>query len=116
MSNMHGHRLKQARKSVRLTQEQVMLRTGVNSKTLSGYEVGTSQPDFDSLMKLCALYEISTDWIITGHNYVSNENSNSIELDSESFLEMKLSYKGKLLNETEKRKILEITRIMLGDN
>lgn len=59
-------RLKQARQKMRFTQIDVMKKTGINNKTLSGYENGVSEPDLDSLKKLADLYQISLDELITG--------------------------------------------------
>ncbi|AIQ75881.1 helix-turn-helix transcriptional regulator [Paenibacillus sp. FSL P2-0536] len=64
MSDEYGKRLMEARKKSKLTQEQVMKRINVNNKTISNYENGISQPDFDTLRALCNLYEVSADWIL----------------------------------------------------
>lgn len=58
-----GERLKEARDRKNLKQTQVMKHTGINNKTLSGYEKGVSEPDIDSLNLLANLYEVSVDWL-----------------------------------------------------
>jgi transcriptional regulator with XRE-family HTH domain len=63
-----GERLKQARKQRHLKQVQVAKLTGINNKTLSGYENGVSEPDYETLKILSELYEISLDFIISGGN------------------------------------------------
>jgi len=57
-------RLKQARERKNFKQTQVMNRTGINNKTLSGYENGVSEPDGETLKVLAELYEVSTDWLL----------------------------------------------------
>lgn len=58
-----GVRLRNARDRKNLKQTQVMEKTGINNKTLSGYENGVSEPDLDSLNRLAELYEVTTDYL-----------------------------------------------------
>jgi transcriptional regulator with XRE-family HTH domain len=58
-----SERLKSARDHKNLKQTQVKERTGINNKTLSGYENGVSIPDPDTLTRLADLYEVSTDYL-----------------------------------------------------
>lgn len=58
-----GERLRKARERKKLKQTQVKDRTGINNKTLSGYENGVSEPDSETLKVLAELYEVSIDWI-----------------------------------------------------
>ena len=59
-----GDRLRIARERKNLKQTQVKERTGINNKTLSGWENGLSEPDSESLKILANLYEVSTDWLL----------------------------------------------------
>lgn len=59
-----GERLRYARDKKNLKQTQVKERTGINNKTLSGYENGVSEPDSETLKILADLYEVTTDWIL----------------------------------------------------
>lgn len=56
-------RLRIARERKNLKQTQVRDRTGINNKTLSGYENGVSEPDLETLKVLADLYEVSVDWL-----------------------------------------------------
>lgn len=56
--------LKSAREDMDMKQVDVMKLTGINNKTLGGYENGTSEPDFNTLSVLAKLYNISLDEII----------------------------------------------------
>ncbi|MGG4481234.1 helix-turn-helix domain-containing protein [Paenibacillus illinoisensis] len=116
MENAIGERLKKARKHMNLTQIEVYEKIGINNKTLSGYEVGTSEPDYQSLAKLCSLYNVSIDWIITGvpisTESVRISETKGIELTSEDFLSYGLLYRDKAMTLTEKRKLVEIARLL----
>lgn len=59
-----GDRLRISREKKNLKQTQVRERTGINNKTLSGYEKGVSEPDFDTIKILADLYEVSVDFLI----------------------------------------------------
>lgn len=57
-------RLKKARLRAGYKQVEVSRLTGVNNKTLSGYENGVSEPDANTLKVLAELYEVSVDWLL----------------------------------------------------
>ena len=59
-----GPALRQARERRELTQTQVMAMTGINNKTLSGYENGVSEPDLQTLTTLLRLYQVSADQLL----------------------------------------------------
>lgn len=59
-----GKNLKYARENKELTQEAVMRLTGINRKSLSGYENNVAQPDLMTLATLAKLYNISTDLLL----------------------------------------------------
>lgn len=56
--------LKNTREDLDLTQMKVMELTGINHKTLSGYENGVAEPDLQTLAALCRLYRISLDAVL----------------------------------------------------
>lgn len=59
-----GYRLRLARERQGLTQTRVMELTGINNKTLSGYENGVSEPDLHTLAVLLKLYRLSADQLL----------------------------------------------------
>lgn len=62
--------LKNARENKGLTQKQVMELTGINRKSLSGYENNVAEPDLYTISTLAQLYGLSLDEIfeIKGQN------------------------------------------------
>ncbi len=56
--------LKNTREDLDLTQLKVMELTGINHKTLSGYENGVAEPDLQALATLCRLYKLSMDVVL----------------------------------------------------
>ena len=59
-----GQALRLARERRELTQTQVMALTGINNKTLSGYENGVSEPDLQTFALLLRLYQVSADQLL----------------------------------------------------
>jgi len=116
MDHAIGERLKKARKHINLTQIEVYEKIGINNKTLSGYEVGTSEPDYQSLAKLCSLYNVTIDWVITGvaisAESVKIPEPKVIELTSEEFLRCDLLYRDKEMTVVKKKKLVEIARLL----
>ncbi len=59
-----GFALKCAREDHDLSQKKVMELTGINNKTLSGYENNISEPDINTLILLSKTYEMSLDKLL----------------------------------------------------
>ena len=76
-----AERLRKAREWKNLKQIQVKEKTGINNKTLSGYEKGVSEPDLETLKILANTYEVSIDWV-SGHS--DNSNTNNVINDEEA--------------------------------
>ena len=79
-----GEILKNTREDLDHTQIDVMKRTGINNKTLSGYENGVSEPDLATLVALLNLYNLSADEVLgiknTNGRLCATLNSSEYEL------------------------------------
>lgn len=114
-----GERLRLAREKMNLKQIQVKEKTGINNKTLSGYENGVSQPDVDSLKILAELYEVSIDWLYGNTDNPkkilkgSQELLKIIELSDEQAFEMikkTFVHQGKTLSDDAIKEIISFAR------
>ena len=61
-----GDKLIELRKSLHLSQEEVAERLNVTRQTISKWETDQSMPDFDKVMPLCNLYDITPDELFVG--------------------------------------------------
>lgn len=61
-----GQRLIELRKSKQLSQEELAEKLNVTRQTISKWETNQSSPEFDKILPLCELFEISTDELLTG--------------------------------------------------
>ncbi len=59
-----GVRLKALRKSQGMTQLQVAERVGISKAMVSSYELSARQPSYDVLVRLAALYGVTTDYLL----------------------------------------------------
>jgi len=58
-------KLKELRKSKKLTQEDAAKKLGIARTTYSGYERGTSEPDLDGLKNISNLYGVSVEYLLS---------------------------------------------------
>lgn len=61
-----GDRLHELRNKLNLRQEDVAKKIGVGRTTYAMYEQGKREPDYETLLKLADLYEVSVDYLLTG--------------------------------------------------
>lgn len=61
-----GENLYNLRKKKNLSQEEVAEKLNVTRQTISKWETGESKPDFDKIIPICELFEITSDELLTG--------------------------------------------------
>lgn len=77
MDNL-GEKLFELRKAKNLSQEEVAEKLNVTRQTVSKWETNQSTPDFDKIVPLCELFEISTDELLRGKKSESLKEENDI--------------------------------------
>ena len=55
--------LKRARKSAKMTQQQVADHLNTSRSNITKYEIGTLEPNIETIGLLAELYDVSTDWL-----------------------------------------------------
>jgi transcriptional regulator with XRE-family HTH domain len=116
-----GERLRKSREKKELSQIQVKELTGINNKTLSGYENNVSTPDPEAFKLLATLYDVTIDYLMGRENikkYSESEEKSSlskqaediIKIDPDLFVQMcRASY----LPEEDRKKIREYSAMLL---
>lgn len=61
-----SERLAVARKERSMTQREVAERLNVSFQAVSLWERGETSPDIDKLVEIASLYQVTTDWLLTG--------------------------------------------------
>lgn len=83
-----GERLLELRKKKGLSQEELANILNVSRQTVSKWETDQSTPDFDKIMPLCKLYEISADELLTG-NKNNDLKKESVKIESKNIKNVK---------------------------
>jgi len=69
-----GEKIKELRKTKNLSQETLADVLGVSRQTVSKWETGESNPDFDKIVPLCDFFNISTDELLKGEKFYLEKN------------------------------------------
>ena len=84
-------RIREARKKLKLTQEQAAARIGVAKSTWAGYESGNSQPDIAKLVKIMDVLDVDANYLWQDYqDEKTSPASEDAEEDPISVDEMKL--------------------------
>lgn len=75
MDYMIGQRIKERRKELHITQNQIQDKCGISSGNLSGIETGRYLPSAIALIELAQILDCSIDWILTGKSLISTNPS-----------------------------------------
>ena len=75
-----GERLTELRKKMNLSQEEVADRLNVTRQTVSKWELDQSTPDFDKIVPICKLYNISSEELLTGRRADKNNDDQNYNL------------------------------------
>lgn len=98
-------KLFELRKEKGYSQEELADKLNVARQTISKWENGTTTPDFDNLIEISKLFEISIDDLV-GNNFVKEslkKEESDIEIDNQDIIKVEKSFKGKI---TKYKKIL----------
>ena len=80
-----GNKLLELRKSKQLSQEELADKLNVTRQTISKWETDQSTPDFDKIIPLCELYEITADELLKGKK-VDQQEEQPIEVSEDEGL------------------------------
>lgn len=95
-------RLKELRKSLKLTQEEFAKRIGIKRNTVATYEIGRNEPIDGIIYSICREFNVNEEWLRTGCGEMF------IEMDKENQL---MSWAGDILkNESDsfKRRFIKM--------
>lgn len=83
-----GENLYNLRKKKNLSQEEVAEKLNVTRQTISKWETGESKPDFDKIIPICNLYDITSDELLKGEitePIEKEENKEIIDTDEKNY-------------------------------
>ena len=62
--NFFAENLKNLRKETGLLQRELAEKLNLTKNAVSGWEVGRNQPDFDTLLRICDIFDVTADEIL----------------------------------------------------
>lgn len=108
-----GERLTELRKKKNLSQEEVAEKLNVTRQTVSKWELDQSTPDFDKIVPICKLYNISSEELLTGRKADTNNDDQSYNLMTDQEINKKTA---KAICESVGLFILSIVWILLAES
>ncbi|MGG3965007.1 helix-turn-helix domain-containing protein [Heyndrickxia faecalis] len=85
----YGDRLKRLRDKRNLSQQQLADALNINRSTYARYELGQTQPDFETLEKIASFFDVSIDYLIKGEDTTNNSlKSNLPKHENDSLAEI----------------------------
>lgn len=63
-NNLFGNRLKELRIESKLSQRRLGEILGFCNQTISFWEIGRCEPDYDSLVKIAKFFNVTTDYLL----------------------------------------------------
>ncbi len=113
---MLGVRLKELRKIRGMSQAQLAHEIGVSPSAIGMYEQGRREPDHETLGKLCAVFHVSSDFLLgSGGESQQHDLDEIIESVREAILQPEgLMFNGVLLDPADSEKIIDAIRLGIG--
>jgi transcriptional regulator with XRE-family HTH domain len=103
---MFGERLKELRKNKKLTQEDIAKIFNINPATVSAWEVGKAQPNYDILVELANYFGVSIDFLLGNET----NSPNTIDKVNQALREAGLVNSDETLKEEEIKLALDQAR------
>ncbi len=100
--SIFGEKIKNARKNIEISQEELALRVGVSGRSIQAYELGEKKPRNKTLIKLAEVLGVS-------ERYLSDDNCTDPTTDIE-----KDPYISEVRNKYGKRDADEVSRLLAG--
>lgn len=120
---MFGQKLKELRKKHSLTQSKLGQKIGVSPSAIGMYEQGYREPDNHTLLKICDLFDVSTDYLINSKLKCSiffnpdeeHDFNDIINLFIRNLLKQKnIVYQGQKLEQQDLQKIAEAIKMAVA--
>lgn len=116
---MIGDRIRQLRREARMTQKDLAERMGISASAVGMYEQNRREPSGEVLVKLCRIFNVTTDWLLSGSADVPRVRSGMqadvagmLEQWKEALMDQEgLMFNGQLLEEGDLEKIFAAMKL-----
>lgn len=110
VSMEYGERLKKLRNEKGISQQEFADRLKINRSTYARYELGKTQPDFETLQKIADYYSVTIDFIL-GRSDNTNTQTNDEKEMKEFFSNPELNLFFKEMKESPEEQLEELREI-----
>lgn len=100
--------IKELRSKMKISQKELADRLNVSRSTISMWETGASQPDFDNVLKIAEIFDVSVDYLI-GREADSDTSKPSENITFDDFT-FAFHNETSSLTESEKELLLSMAR------
>ena len=116
MRSQLGDKIRQLRKNAGITQSELAKKLGISGSAVGMYEQGRREPDSKTLLKLCSVFGITTDYLLGNAEAKSSEGREVSDVFDE-FTRMLssqqcLMFDGEPLNDDDKGKIVDAIKVV----
>ncbi|MDO5603067.1 MAG: helix-turn-helix transcriptional regulator [Oscillospiraceae bacterium] len=100
--------LRALRKERGLSMKQLGARMGLAESTISQYETGKREPDYETLLRLCDYFGVTADYLLKGAGPSSSPAGDGLTFDDFTYA---LHKESQDLTQENKQKLLEMARL-----
>jgi transcriptional regulator with XRE-family HTH domain len=120
---MFGQKLKELRKQNFLTQADLGKKIGVSPSAIGMYEQGHREPDQHTLLKICDIFDVPTDYLINPkrkcsiffNQYCEHELDDVVNNFNKALLQQKnIQHNGSLLDQEDLKKITDAIKMAIS--
>ncbi len=116
MGTQLGDKIKGLRKKAGMTQSELAKRLGISGSAVGMYEQGRREPDNKTLLKLCSVFGITTDYLL-GNTEPAEAGGREVSDVFDEFTRMLssqqcLMFDGEPLNDDDKSKIVDAIKVV----
>lgn len=119
---MIGDRIKRLRVGAGLTQQELSVKLGISPSSVGMYEQNRRVPPNEVLLKLCEIFQVTSDWMLAGDDHLLRQNTiyNDRQDDLSSVLDKLknqliqqegLMFHGQVLQDDDIEKIFEAMKL-----
>lgn len=118
MKKSLGNKIKELRKQKQLTQSELAAMLRISPSAVGMYEQGRREPDSETLLKLCDIFNVSSDYLLGKEDVIKKENGcvevSDVfdELTEKLMAQQGLMFDGTPLNDEDRMKIIDALKVV----
>ena len=117
MKSYVGNKIRELRNGSGMTQAELAAKLGISASSVGMYEQGRREPDSETILKLCSIFGISTDYLLGNTKTEKKSVGREISDVFDEFTQILTSQQGLMfdgvpLNDDDRSKIVDAIRVV----